>query len=129
MDFEYTPEQEAFRQEVRRWLEANITPDLCVDDAMDERVAGDRETFERRVAWQKKLNAAGWVGLSWPKQYGGRGATLMDQIIFNEEYGRVRAPVLPGYMGVSLAGPTIMQWGTEAQKQRFLPRILNADDV
>ena len=129
MDFEYTPEQEAFRQEVRRWLEANITPDLCVDDAMDERVAGDRETFERRVAWQKKLNAAGWVGLSWPQQYGGRGATLMEQIIFNDEYGRVRAPVLPGYMGVSLAGPTIMQWGTEEQKRYFLPRILNADDI
>jgi alkylation response protein AidB-like acyl-CoA dehydrogenase len=96
---------------------------------MDERVAGDRETFERRVTWQKKLNAAGWVGLSWPKQYGGRGVTLMEQIIFNEEYGRVRAPVLPGYMGVSLAGPTIMQWGTEEQKRRFLPRILNADDI
>lgn len=72
MDFEYTSEQEAFRREVQRWLEANITPDLCVDDAMDERVAGDRETFERRVAWQKKLNAAGWVGLSWPTQYGAR---------------------------------------------------------
>lgn len=129
MDFEYTPEQEAFRQEVRRWLEANITPDLCVDDAMDERVAPDRQTFDRRVAWQKKLHAAGWVGLSWPKQYGGRGASLIEQIIFNEEYGRVRAPVLPGYMGVSLAGPTIMQWGTEEQKRHFLPRILNADDI
>ncbi|MBM4255272.1 MAG: hypothetical protein FJ147_05180 [Deltaproteobacteria bacterium] len=129
MDFEYTPEQEAFRKEVRRWLEANITPDLCVDDAMDERVSGDRETFERRVTWQKKLNAAGWVGLSWPQQYGGRGATLMEQIIFNDEYSQVRAPVLPGYMGVSLAGPTIMQWGTEEQKRYFLPRILNADDI
>ena len=59
MDFEYTLEQEAFRQEVRCWLEANMTPDLCGDDAMDERVAGDRETFERRVTWQKKLNAGG----------------------------------------------------------------------
>jgi alkylation response protein AidB-like acyl-CoA dehydrogenase len=76
MDFVYTPEQEAFRQEVRHWLEANLTPDLCVDDAMDERVAGDRESLERRVVWQKKLNAAAWVGLSWPRQYGGRGATL-----------------------------------------------------
>ena len=65
MDFQYTPEQEAFRQEVRSWLEANITPDLCVDDAMDERVSPNRETFERRVTWQKKLHAAGWVGLAW----------------------------------------------------------------
>ena len=129
MDFQYTPEQEAFRQEFRRWLEADLLPDLCVDDAMDERVAPDRETFERRVAWQKKMHAAGWVGISWPKQYGGRGASLMEQMIYDEEYSRARAPVLPGYMGLMLAGPTLMHWGTEEQKRRFLPRILNADDI
>ncbi len=129
MDFQYTPEQEAFRQEVRTWLEANITPDLCVDDAMDERVSPNREIFERRVAWQKKLHAAGWVGLAWPKEYGGRSAGLMEQVIYEQEYARVRGPVLPGYMGLSLAGPTITHWGTEEQKQKFLPRILNAADI
>jgi len=129
MDFEYTPEQEAFRREVRDWLKTNLPEDLKVDDAMDERVAPNREVFEKRREWQRKLASAGWVGLSWPKQYGGRAAPLMEQIIFDEEYSRVRAPVLPGYSGVGLCGPTMMHWGTEAQKQKFLPRILNGDHI
>ncbi|MBI3301399.1 MAG: acyl-CoA dehydrogenase, partial [Deltaproteobacteria bacterium] len=129
MDFQYTPEQEAFRTEVRRWLEAYLPPDLCVDDARDERVAPDRETFEQRRAWQKTMHAAGWVGIAWPKQYGGCGASLIEQVIFDEEYTRARAPVLPGYSGVALCGPTLMQWGTEEQRQRFLPRILSGDDI
>lgn len=129
MDFQYTPEQEAFRAEVRDWLATHLPPDLCVDDARDERIAPNREIFERRRAWQKTMNAAGWVGIAWPKQYGGRGASLMEQVIFDEEYSRARAPVLPGYSGVALCGPTLMQWGTDEQKQRFLPRILNADDI
>ena len=129
MDFQYTPEQETFRAEVRSWLEAHLPPDLCVDDARDERVAPDRETFEQRQVWQKTMHTAGWVGIAWPKQYGGRGAGLIEQVIFDEEYSRARAPVLPGYSGVALCGPTLMQWGTNEQKQHFLPRILNADDI
>ncbi len=129
MDFQYTPEQEAFRAEVRSWLEANLPPDLRVDDPRDERVAPDRQTFERRRAWQKTMHAAGWVGLAWPKEYGGRGASLIEQVIFDEEYTRARAPVLPGYSGIALCGPTLMRWGTEEQKRRFLPRILSADDI
>jgi alkylation response protein AidB-like acyl-CoA dehydrogenase len=92
MDFHYTPEQQAFRREVRGWLEAHLPSELCVDDPFDERVAPDRETFERRVAWQKKMSAARWVGISWPAEYGGRNATLMEQTIFDEEYFRARAP-------------------------------------
>ena len=129
MDFQYTPEQDTFRKEVRGWLEANLPPDLQVEDAQDERVAPDRETFEKRVTWQKKMHAAGWVGISWPREYGGRGATLMEQIIFDEESFRARAPVLPGYSGVNMAGPTIIEWGTETQKRHFLPRILAAEDI
>jgi alkylation response protein AidB-like acyl-CoA dehydrogenase len=129
MDFEYTPAQEAFRREVRDWLKTYLPEDLKVDDAMDERVAPNREVFEKRRAWQRKLASAGWVGLSWPRQYGGRAAALMEQIIFDEEYSRARAPVLPGYSGVGLCGPTMMNWGTEAQKQKFLPRILNGDHI
>jgi len=72
---------------------------------------------------------AGWVGIAWPKQYGGQGADLMEQVIFDEEYGRARAPVLPGYSGVALCGPTLMQWGTNEQKQHFLQRILSGDDI
>src|SRR5271169_2106423 len=74
MDFEYTPEQEAFRTEVRDWLRANLPPELCVDDAMDERVASTREIFEKRRLWQAKLNAAGYAGLAWPEEYGARAA-------------------------------------------------------
>jgi alkylation response protein AidB-like acyl-CoA dehydrogenase len=129
MDFEYTPAQEAFRREVRDWLKTNLTEDLKVDDAMDERVAPNREVFEKRRAWQRKLASAGWVGLSWPTQYGGRAAALMEQLIFDEEYSRARAPVLPGYSGVGLCGPTLMHWGTDAQKQKFLPRILNGEHI
>ncbi len=129
MDFQYTADQDAFRLELREWLEANLTDDLRVDDAQDERVAPDRETFERRVAWQKKMHAAGWVGISWPQEYGGRGATLMEQVIFDEECFRARAPILPGYSGIGMAGPTLIEWGTEAQKRHFLPRILSGEDI
>ena len=129
MDFQYTPAQEAFRREVRGWLEENLPADLCVDDAFDERVAPDRATFERRVAWQRKMYESRWVGISWPATFGGRDATLMEQIIFDEEYFRARAPVLPGYSGVNMAGPTIIEWGTDDQKRRFLPRILSGEDI
>ena len=129
MDFEYSPVQEAFRTEFRAWLATNLPSDLCLDDAADDRVASDRETFERRRAWQRAMHAAGWVGISWPKEYGGRGAGLMERVIWEEEYAAARAPVLPGNMGLNLVGPTIIHWGTEEQKRRHLPAILNADEI
>jgi alkylation response protein AidB-like acyl-CoA dehydrogenase len=128
MDFEYTPEQEAFRKEFRGWLAANLPPDLCVDDPADDRVAPDRETFERRRAWQRAMHEAGWVGIAWPTEHGGRGASIVERVIWDEEYSAARAPVLPG-MGLNLVGPTIIHWGSDAQKARYLPRILNADEV
>ena len=129
MDFEFTPEQEAFRREVRGWLVANLPEDLKIDDAQDERIAPNRAIFERRRAWQKKLYAAGYAGLAWPREYGGRAATFIDQLIWDEEYGRARGPVLPGYLGLNMCGPTLMQWGTDAQKSHYLKRILAADDI
>ena len=129
MDFQYTPEQDAFRAEVRNWLAANLDPALCVDDPKDERVAPDRETFEKRRVWQRSMYAGGWVGIAWPKEYGGRGAGLLEQVIFDEEYTNAHAPVLPGYSGIALCGPTLMHWGTDEQKERFLKRILNGDDI
>ncbi len=129
MDFEYTPEQQAFRKTVRDWLRANLPPELCVDDAMDERIAPNREIFEKRRAWQARLNSAGYTGLAWPREYGGRAAPLMEQIVFDEEYWRARAPMLPGYSGVGLLGPTLMYWGSEEQKKRYLPRILSGEDI
>jgi alkylation response protein AidB-like acyl-CoA dehydrogenase len=129
VDFEFSAEQEAFRAEVRKWIAANLPPELCVDDASDERIAPNREVFEKRRAWQAKLHRAGYAGFSWPKQYGGRAASLIEQFIWDEEYGNARAPILPGYFGLGLCGPTLMQWGTDAQKTRFLERILGADDI
>src|ERR671922_203537 len=128
MDFEYTPEQEAFRKAFRGWLAANLPRDLRVDDPVDDRVAPNREMFERRVAWQKAMHKAGWVGIAWPKEYGGRGASIIERVIWDEEYAAARAPVLPG-MGLNLVGPTIIHWGTDAQKAEYLPRILNADEI
>jgi alkylation response protein AidB-like acyl-CoA dehydrogenase len=129
MDFEYTPEQQAFRDEFRRWLAKNLPPDLCLDDPADDRVASDRETFERRRAWQKTMHEAGWVGISWPKEYGGRGATLIERVIWDEEYAVARAPVLPAAMGLNLVGPTIIAWGTDEQRRRYLPPILSGEEV
>src|SRR5579875_819993 len=129
MDFADSPEQAAFRAEVRRWLAANLPPELCVDDAADQRVAPNRETLAQRICWQKTMHAAGWVGISWPKEYGARGASLIEQVIFDEEYARARAPILPGASGLNLLGPTLIHWGTPAQKKRFLPPILAADEL
>ena len=129
MDFEWAVEHEEFRGEFRTWLAANLPAELCLDDAADDRVASDRETFEKRRAWQKTMHAAGWVGITWPKEYGGRGLGLMERIIWDEEYSAARAPVLPGNMALNLVGPTIIHWGTDEQKRAHLPRILSADEV
>ena len=129
MDFADSPEHAAFRSEFRRWLEGNLSPEICVDDAADQRVASDRETLEKRIGWQKAMHAAGWVGISWPKEYGGRGASFMEQVIFDEEFFRARAPVLPTANALNLLGPTLIHWGTEEQKKRHLPRILSADEL
>src|SRR2546423_3011265 len=129
MDFEYAPEQEAFRTELRGWLAANLPADLCLDDPADDRVASDRETFERRRAWQKTMHAAGWVGITWPKEYGGRGGGLIERVIWEETYAAARAPVLPGSMGLNLVGPTLIHWGTDEQKRRHLPPILAAEEI
>src|SRR5437763_1475391 len=128
MNFEYAPEHEAFRKAFRSWLAATLPADLRVDDPVDDRVASNREMFERRVAWQKAMHKAGWVGIAWPKEYGGRGASIIERVIWDEEYSAARAPVLPG-MGLNLVGPTIIHWGTDAQKHRYLPRILNAEEI
>ncbi len=129
MNFEYGAEHEAFRKEFRGWLAANLSPDLCLDDASDDRVASDHATLERRRAWQKTMHAAGWVGITWPREHGGRGAGLIERVIWDEEYTAARAPVLPGNMALNLVGPTIIHWGTEEQKRRHLPAILAADEI
>lgn len=129
MDFEFSPEQEAFRREVRAWLAANLPEELKIDDAQDERIAPNRAIFERRRAWQNQLYTAGYAGLAWPREFGGRAATVIEQFIWDDEYDRARGPVMPGYFGLNMCGPTLMNWGTDAQKNRYLKRILAADDI
>lgn len=126
MDFRYSPTEEQFRQEVRVWLEANVPVDLR--SGGDEDLA-PRERWERQKTWHKKLYEGGWVGIWWPKEYGGRGASVIEQAIFNEELGRMGVSSGVNMSGVSLLGPTLMHWGTEEQKKRFLPTILPADEI
>lgn len=126
MDFTYTPEQEAYRMEVRRWLEANQPPPLRAEEK--ER-ADENFLWERLKQWHKKLYDGGWAGLTWPKQYGGRGATFVEQVIFQQELGRLNLPMGCNVLGVIMTGPALMQWGTDAQKQRYLQKILSADEI
>ena len=126
MDFDYSPQEEAFRQELRTWLDAN-PPDGYDPDAFE--LIGQEDRFRIKFDWQKKLHAAGWVGIHWPQEYGGRGATIMEQTIYQQELARVRAPGFANPLGISLVGPTLMHWGTDEQKARFIPNILSADEV
>jgi alkylation response protein AidB-like acyl-CoA dehydrogenase len=126
MDFHFTPEEEAFRQEFRSWLEANLPRNYD-----PEHFAWGMTTEERfhfHLSWHKQMYEGGWVGLHWPKEYGGRGATLMEQLIFNEELARLRAPHPANFLALIMAGPVIMHWGTEEQKRRYLPKILSAEE-
>jgi alkylation response protein AidB-like acyl-CoA dehydrogenase len=123
MDFGDTPALAAFRAEVRAWLE-QATSELPGHEPADmvERLAYFR-------AWQRRLNAAGYAGLHWPPEYGGRGATVLERAVFIEELDRVGAPDPVGSIGETFAGPTIIDFGTDEQKQRFLPAILAGDDI
>ncbi|MEA2143002.1 MAG: hypothetical protein QOI64_1432 [Solirubrobacteraceae bacterium] len=121
MDLTLSPQEEAFRDELREWLEANKPG--------DEPEGDDNAAFEFRKAWQRKLADAGWAGLSWPKEYGGRGATLIEQAIFNEEIVRAKAPQVANVLGLVMGGPVVIAHGTEEQKQRYLKPILTAEEI
>ncbi|HXM57548.1 MAG TPA: acyl-CoA dehydrogenase family protein [Candidatus Dormibacteraeota bacterium] len=127
MDFELTPAERAFRDEVRAWLRANRP--AWADGGDDDEDATSQTWLERRVAWQRTLHEAGYIGLNWPREYGGRGATLMEQIIFSQEMIEARAPGPINVIGLGMGGPVIIAHGTEAQKQRYLSRILSAEEI
>lgn len=125
MDFDFSAAEQAFRAELRTWLDTNAPGDWA-----RLRLTLDTEARARfLIDWQRRLHAAGWVGLHWPIAYGGRGATVMEQVIFYEEMARARAPELANAIGLDMAGPAIMVHGTEAQKRLHLPRILSAEHV
>jgi len=120
MDLTLSPRELEFRDAVRGWLEANHP---------GREPSGDHESFEFRRRWQRELNERGWAGLSWPTEYGGAGATLVEQAIFYEEIARAGAPQMANTLGLAMGGPTVIAHGTEEQKQRFLPPILSADEI
>jgi alkylation response protein AidB-like acyl-CoA dehydrogenase len=126
VDFDYSPQEDTFRQELRSWLETHLPKGY--DPETFEQLDQD-ERFRIQLAWQKSLHAAGWVGIHWPKEYGGRGATVIEQAIYQQEMARVRSPGVANMLGINIVGPTLMHWGTEEQKQRYIPKILSADEI
>jgi alkylation response protein AidB-like acyl-CoA dehydrogenase len=121
MDLYFDAEAEAFQQELRTWLEAHVPRDPMPDDP--------DAAFHYRRIWQKQMYEAGWAGIHWPKAYGGRGATLIEQAIFSQEMARAQAPNMANELGLMIVGPTLIAHGTEAQKTRYIPNILSGDEI
>jgi alkylation response protein AidB-like acyl-CoA dehydrogenase len=120
-ELDYTPEEEAFRDELRAWLATHV-PTARVPDDEDE-----RRHFQRE--WQRTLAGGGWVGIQWPREHGGRAASLKEQILFTEEMARARAPGILDPIAVNIVGPSIIAFGTAEQRARHLPPILPGDAV
>lgn len=129
MNFTYSEEAEAFRREFRAWLEKNRPERSATDDQIGEFMDAGSEGWQRHLTWHRKMHAGGWVGITWPKEYGGRGATLEQSIVFGEELARVKAPTLVNGLGIALVGPTLMHWANEEQKKRYIPKILSAEEI
>ncbi len=127
MDFSFTSAEESFRLELRQWLADNLPPGW--GSAGYEYPKTYRAWATLRRDWDRTLHAGGYAGLAWPREYGGRGATLIEQVIYFEEIARARAPEELNRAAKLLLGPTIIHHGTEEQKRRFLPRILSGDDI
>jgi alkylation response protein AidB-like acyl-CoA dehydrogenase len=125
MDLSFTPEQEAFRARVQQFLHDNLPPGW---GKAGFRPPGMSMT-EFLKDWQRRLYDNGFLGMAWPKEYGGQGASQVDMAIFNEEVARVRAPGPLNVLGISMAGPTIITYGSDYQKKRFLSKILDCDEI
>ena len=126
MDFNFSAEEEAFRQELRAWLAANLPAGY--DPARFDEIDADAR-FEYQRAWQKAAHRDRWVGIHWPEEYGGRGASLMEMFIFNQEMQQAHTPRFANTLGLMMSGPTLIHWGTDEQKRRYLPGILSGDEI
>ena len=128
MDLSFSAEDEAFRDEIRTWLNEHLVGDFA---ALKGRGGlGDMDAFvEERIAWEKELAAGGWTCVGWPKEHGGRGLSLFQEVIYAEEYARARAPGRVGHIGEGLLGPTIIHFGTPEQKERWLPPIVAGTEL
>ena len=121
MDFSYTPAEQAFRAELRAWLAANL-PREPLPETLEAEAA-------YLTAWQRRCFDAGWAAVHWPREYGGRGATLTETAIYQEEMARARAPQMMNRVGINNVGPTLIAHGSEAQRRRYLAKILSAEEV
>jgi len=119
---------EQFRQTVRAWLTANLTGDFAGARGLGG-PGREHEAFDVRLAWDRHLAKHGWTCLGWPVEYGGRGATLQQQVIFHEEYARSAAPIRVNHIGEELLGPTLIAFGTPQQRARFLPAIVAVQEL
>jgi alkylation response protein AidB-like acyl-CoA dehydrogenase len=127
MDFRDTPAEAAFRDEVRTWLSEHLVGEFA--EIGPGGGPADESGYDLRIEWERLLGQDRWVGLSWPKEYGGRDAGIVEQVIFNEEYAKAGAPARISFFGEGLFAPTLIAYGTEDQKQRFLPKIQAVDEL
>ena len=130
MDFNDTPEEAAFRAEARAWLEANAKlkdPDAPGPDLLGERT--DPEVIKAAQAWQKKKAEGGWACITWPKEYGGRDATPIQNVIWGQEEAKFETPPNIFGIGLGMCGPTVLTHGTEEQKKRWIPQLLNGEKI
>ena len=128
MDMTYSAEDEAFRAEIRGWLEQNLSGRFAALKGLGGS-GREHEAFEERLAWNRHLAAAGWSCVAWPVEHGGRGLSIAQQVIFHEEYARSGAPARVNHLGEELLGPTLIAYGTPEQQARFLPGIVAVEEL
>ncbi len=126
MEFSYPSDVEQFRKDVRTWLSAHLTDEVR---AADRQRGRDESAFETLRQWDATVADAGWGAVSWPQEYGGRGASVLEQLVYAEETTRARSPMPLNVIGINNIAPAIMHYGTDEQKRRFLPRMVRADDI
>ena len=128
MDFTYPPEAEAFRAEFRAWLDEHLTDELRTG-GLGESLEFDDARLERQRAWNRLLADARYAAIAWPEEWGGRGAGVMEQVVYAEEMHRAHAPGTLNPLGLSNIAPAIIEHGTDEQKRELLPRMLRGDDI
>ena len=128
MKLSFSEQDEQFRKEIAGWLADNLCGEF--EEIRYRGGPGDEHMYPaERHRWEKKLAAGGWTCIGWPTEHGGRGASIEQQVIFHEEYARAGGPGRVGHIGEGLAGPTIIAFGTEEQKQKYLPGIVSGDEL
>jgi alkylation response protein AidB-like acyl-CoA dehydrogenase len=127
MNLSETSAERDFRKRFRSWLAANLPEGWTEGKRAEPRSLDERFAFRR--AWHRRLDEGGWMGLNWPAEYGGKGLSTIEQLMFHEEMATAEAPPVANWVGVELVAPCLIRWGTEAQKRAYLPRIRSGEDV